>query len=66
MTWKNALKTKRLKPGKTKMVTFGLKTVMVGQLDDEYFATGGLCRHMGWPLAVKDEYVQVFIEKIKS
>ena len=123
MTWKNAIKTKRLKPGKTKMVTLGLKTVTVGQLDDEYFATGGHCRHMGWPLAwggkikdgcircplhqstyhiedgsveewspfplfppwgkvlgklskqkdlkiyetrVKDEYVQVFIEKVKS
>ena len=51
MAWKNALKTKRLKPGKTKMLTFGLKTVMVGQLGDEYFATEGLCRHMRWPLA---------------
>ena len=51
MTWKNALKTKRLKPGKTKMVTFGLKTVMVGQIGDYYIATEGLCRHMRWPLA---------------
>mgnify|MGYP001331572404 FL=1 len=41
MAWKNALKKKRLKPGKTKMVTFGLKTVMVGRLGDEKFATRG-------------------------
>ncbi len=33
------------------MVTFGLKTVMVGKIGDEYFATEGLCRHMLWPLA---------------
>ena len=51
VTWKNAIKIKRLKTGKTKMVTLGLKTVMVGQIGDEYFATEGLCRHMRWPLA---------------
>lgn len=51
VVWKNAFKTKRLKSGKTKMVTFGLKTIMVGQLDGEFFATEGLCRHMRWPLA---------------
>ncbi|MBT60191.1 MAG: hypothetical protein CMA63_01390 [Euryarchaeota archaeon] len=51
MAWKNALKSKRLKPGKSKMVTIGLNTFMVGQLDDTYFATEGLCRHMRWPLA---------------
>ena len=51
VTWKNAIKIKRLKTGKTKMVTLGLKTVMVGQIGDEYFATDGLCRHMRWPLA---------------
>ena len=32
MVWKNAIKTKKLKPGKTKMVTIGLKTLMVGIL----------------------------------
>ena len=51
MVWKNAIKTKKLKPGKTKMVTLGIKTLMVGQFEDEYFATEGLCRHMRWPLA---------------
>ena len=51
MEWKNAVKTKRLNSGKTKMVTFGVKTVMVGQIGDDYFATEGLCRHMRWPLA---------------
>ena len=42
MEWKNAVKTNRLKPGQTKMVTFGVKTVMVGQIGDDYFATEGL------------------------
>ena len=51
MVWKNAIKTKKLKPGKTKMVTIGLKTLMVGNIEDEYIATEGLCRHMRWPLA---------------
>lgn len=51
MVWKNAIKTKKLKPGKTKMVTLGIKTLMIGQFEDEYFATEGLCRHMRWPLA---------------
>ena len=52
MTWKNAIKTKRLKPGKTKMVTLGLKTVTVGQLDDEYFATGRLMPPYGMAIGV--------------
>ena len=62
MTWKNAIKLKRLKDGKTKMVTFGLKTVMVGQIGEHYFATEGVCRHMRWPLAwggkIKDDCIR--------
>ena len=51
MIWKNAVAIKKMRDGKTKMVTFGLKTVMVTQVGDEFYATEGLCRHMRWPLA---------------
>ena len=52
MVWKNAIKTKKLKPGKTKMVTIGLKVLMVGNIEGDFIATEGLCRHMRWPLAM--------------
>jgi len=52
LVWKNAIKTKKLKPGKTKMVTIGLKVLMVGNIEGDYIATEGLCRHMRWPLAM--------------
>ncbi|EHR75701.1 MAG: Rieske 2Fe-2S domain-containing protein [Euryarchaeota archaeon] len=52
MVWKNAIKVKKLKPGKTKMVTIGAKVLMVGHIDGSFIATEGLCRHMRWPLAV--------------
>lgn len=34
------------------MVTIGAKVLMVGNIDGEYIATEGLCRHMRWPLAI--------------
>ena len=52
MVWKNAIKTKKLKRGKTKMVTIGLKVLMVGNIEGDFIATEGLCRHMRWPLAM--------------
>ena len=51
MVWKNAIKIKKLKPGKTKMVTIGSKVLMVGNIEGSFIATEGLCRHMRWPLA---------------
>ena len=51
MEWKNAIAIKKMKPGKTKMVNFGLKSVMVARVGDDFFATEGLCRHMRRPLA---------------
>lgn len=51
MEWKNAVKLSKMGDGKTKMVNFGLKTVMVAQIGDDFYATEGLCRHMRWPLA---------------
>ncbi len=52
MVWKNAIKHKKLRLGKTKMVTIGTKVLMVGHIDGSFIATEGLCRHMRWPLAV--------------
>jgi len=51
MTWHVAIKAKRLKPGKKKMVTVAKKMVLIGQTEDGYFASEALCRHMRWPLA---------------
>ena len=62
MTWHVAIKAKRLKPGKKKMVTVAKKMVLIGQTEDGYFATEALCRHMRWPLAyggkVKDDCIR--------
>lgn len=62
MVWKNAIKIKKLKPGKTKMVTIGSKVLMVGNIEGSFIATEGLCRHMRWPLAwgakVEDDCVR--------
>ena len=51
MTWHVAMKQSKLKPGKKKMRTVAKKLVLIGQIDDTYFATEALCRHMRWPLA---------------
>lgn len=51
MKWNNAIKARRLKDGKKKMVTVRGKMIMVGRQDGALFATEALCRHMRWPLA---------------
>tara|TARA_Y100000588_G_scaffold124310_1_gene136243 strand:+ start:1444 stop:1800 length:357 start_codon:yes stop_codon:yes gene_type:complete len=51
MKWRNAVRVSKMRPGRAKMVTFGLKSVMIAELEGEYHATEGLCRHMRWPLA---------------
>ena len=38
MEWKNAVKLSKMGDGKTKMVNFGLKTVMVAQIGDDFYA----------------------------
>ena len=62
MAWHNALKSHKLRDGKTKMVTVKRTMVMLGRADDGLFATEALCRHMRWPLAwgakVKDGCVR--------
>ena len=50
--WHNALKARKLLPGKKKMVTVGRKLVLLINLEGDYFATEALCRHMRWPLAM--------------
>ena len=50
--WHNALKARKLLPGKKKIVTVGRKLVLLINLEGDYFATEALCRHMRWPLAM--------------
>ena len=52
MHWKNAIRLKKLKPDKPRMVTLGLKTLMIVKYEGKYHATEGLCRHMRWPLGL--------------
>ena len=52
MNWKNAIRLKKLKPDKPRMVTLGLKTLMIVKYEGKYHATEGLCRHMRWPLGL--------------
>tara|TARA_B100001121_G_scaffold243521_1_gene218118 strand:+ start:102 stop:458 length:357 start_codon:yes stop_codon:yes gene_type:complete len=52
MQWKNAVRLSKLKPDKPKMVSLGLKTLMIVENGGEYHATEGLCRHMRWPLGL--------------
>jgi nitrite reductase/ring-hydroxylating ferredoxin subunit len=49
--WFDAIKTKKLRNGKKKMIMAGKKMIMITNLDGSYFATEALCRHMRWPLA---------------
>lgn len=51
MSWHVAIKQSKLKSGKKKMRTVAKKMVLIGQTENEYFATEALCRHMRWPLA---------------
>ena len=52
MHWKNAIRLNKLKPDKPRMVTLGLKTLMIVKYEGKYHATEGLCRHMRWPLGL--------------
>jgi nitrite reductase/ring-hydroxylating ferredoxin subunit len=51
MTWHNAIKSKRLKEGKKKMLTVKGTLLMVTRQPEGLHATEALCRHMRWPLA---------------
>ena len=52
MKWKDAIRISKLKADKPRMVTIGLKTLMLVEHEGEYHATEGLCRHMRWPLGL--------------
>ncbi len=49
--WHYAIKARKLKPGKKKMIRVGKKLILLLNVDGDYFATEALCRHMRWPLA---------------
>lgn len=51
MEWYKAIKIGKLKNGKKKMISVSKKLVLITRIDDEYYATEALCRHMRWPLA---------------
>ena len=51
MTWHNAMKSKKLKNGKKKMLMVKGKMLMLARHDGLLYATEALCRHMRWPLA---------------
>lgn len=51
MTWHNAMKSKKLKNGKKKMLMVKGKMLMLARHDGLLHATEALCRHMRWPLA---------------
>jgi len=50
--WHDALKARKLPPGKKKMIRVGKKLVLLINNEGHYFATEALCRHMRWPLAI--------------
>ena len=50
--WYDALKARKLPPGKKKMIRVGKKLVLLINNEGHYFATEALCRHMRWPLAI--------------
>ena len=60
--WRYAMKTRKLPPGKKKMLTVAKKLVLLINYEGTYFATEALCRHMRWPLAiggkVKDDCIR--------
>ena len=51
MTWHNAMKSKKLKNGKKKMLMVKGKMLMLTRHEGLLYATEALCRHMRWPLA---------------
>ena len=52
MEWVKATTTKKIKPGKKKMLTVKSNLILIGRhTDGTLFSTEALCRHMRWPLA---------------
>ena len=52
MEWVKATTTKKIKPGKKKMLTVKSNLILIGRhTDGMLFSTEALCRHMRWPLA---------------
>ena len=51
MTWRNAIKLKKIRSRTMKMINLGIKTIMIYKEGDDFHATEGLCRHMRWPLS---------------
>ena len=51
MVWHNAIKSRKLKNGKKKMLMVKGTMLMFTRHDDLLIATEALCRHMRWPLA---------------
>ena len=52
MQWRDAVRVSKLVPDSPKMVTVGLKVLMLVYTNGNYHATEGLCRHMRWPLGL--------------
>ena len=61
MSWVDLTSSRKVKEGKTKMITSGLRVYMATRINGEVIVTEGLCRHMRWPLAyggkVKDDCI---------
>ncbi len=55
MRWRDAIRISKLKSGKPRMATIGLKTLMIVEYEGDYHATEGLCRHMRWPLGLGEK-----------
>ena len=52
MEWVKATTTRKIKPGKKKMLTVKSHLILIGRhTDGTLFSTEALCRHMRWPLA---------------
>ena len=52
MSWVDLTSSKKVKEGKTKMITSGLRVYMATRINGEVIVTEGLCRHMRWPLGI--------------
>ena len=51
MNWQNAIRANKLGEGKSKMVTVGSKKLLIVNMQGDFHATEGLCKHMKWPLS---------------
>ena len=52
MSWVDLTSSRKVKEGKTKMITSGLRVYMATRINGEVIVTEGLCRHMRWPLGI--------------